>query len=153
MAMLVMVRDREYPELLESLKGKRVAVWTCDTCARLCNSIGGKKSAEALAHRLGEDGVEVSGVHSTSASCLMSKVSSKAPELLAGSPDLVLSLTCDVGAACAASTFLLETINPVETLGYGYLSDDGVPVLLSDCSGRAYPSGEKGCSPFVSQPL
>ena len=48
----------DYPELLGVLKGKRVAIWTCNTCARLCNNIGGTESSERLADKLAADGVE-----------------------------------------------------------------------------------------------
>lgn len=143
------MRDRDYPELLEVLVGKRVFVWTCDTCARFCNSVGGRKSAEALAGRLSRDGVEVVGLETTSASCVMSKLDRVAGSVDAAGPDVVLSLTCDAGAACAAAAFGREVLNPVDTLGYGYLSADGVPVLLSDDPGRRFPRGVDRSSPFV----
>ncbi len=148
-AMLILVRDRDYLELLVDLTGKKVYVWTCDTCARLCNSVGGRKSAEALAERLSGDGVEIVGLGTTSASCIMSKLERVADEVFSKDPDVVLSLTCDAGAACAASVFGRDTVNPVDTLGYGYLSQDGVPVLLSDLSGKRFTKGTDGSSPFT----
>ena len=48
--MIVMARDRGYDELLESLKGRRVLVWTCNTCARFCG-VGGREAAEDLRRR------------------------------------------------------------------------------------------------------
>lgn len=71
--MQMMLRDRDYPELLEELKGRKVLIWTCNTCARLCD-VGGRENAEALAGRLREDGVEVVGISSTGASCIASNV-------------------------------------------------------------------------------
>ena len=68
--MQMMLRDRDYPELLEELKGRKVLIWTCNTCARLCD-VGGRENAEALAGRLMEDGVEVVGISSTGASCIL----------------------------------------------------------------------------------
>ena len=41
--MTVMARDRGYDELLGDVRGRRVLVWTCNTCARLCN-IGGREA-------------------------------------------------------------------------------------------------------------
>lgn len=46
--MTVMARDRDYPDLLEDVRGRKVLVWTCNTCARMCN-IGGKEAGERLA--------------------------------------------------------------------------------------------------------
>lgn len=141
--MMIMRRSVDYAELLGQLRGKKVAVWTCDTCARLCNGIGGKTSATALADRLVVDGVEVTGVLSTSASCLLPKVSSKYdPDVLDGC-DVILSLTCDVGALCAELAFDRPSINPLDTLGPGYLDDNLVPIL-SDGSVVMM-----GCDPFV----
>ena len=94
-AMMVMRRSCGYPELLESLKGKRVLVWTCNTCARLCNGIKIVPHAESL-----EEGA-----------------------------DVILALTCDVGSELASEVFGLEAVNPVDTVGPGYLDRNGVPVL------------------------
>ena len=56
--MTVMARDRGYDELLGDVRGRRVLVWTCNTCARLCN-IGGREAGDRLASKLSEDGVDV----------------------------------------------------------------------------------------------
>lgn len=127
-AMMVMRRSCGYPELLESLKGKRVLVWTCNTCARLCNGIGGAESAGRLADRMAEDGVDVVGTLSVGASCMESKIVPHAESLEEGA-DVILALTCDVGSELASEVFGLEAVNPVDTVGPGYLDRNGVPVL------------------------
>ena len=127
--MLVMARDSDYAELSERLRGHRVLVWTCNTCARLCNGIGGDEAAGRLAERLREDGIEVTGVISTSASCIASKVDRKYDEGIIGGADVVLSLTCDVGSSCAGTVFGKPVVNPIETLGTGYMDLNGVPLL------------------------
>ena len=95
--MLIMSRSMDYPELLGMLRGKRVAIWTCNTCARLCNNIGGTESCERLAEKLAEDGVTVTKVVSTSAACLEDKVLGKRDEVLFDDPEAVLSMTCSAG--------------------------------------------------------
>ena len=147
--MLIISRSMDYPELLDRLSGKKVAIWTCNTCARLCNSIGGTESSERLASKLKEDGVEVTKVISISAACLGRKVSEKRDELLSGNPDIILCMTCDAGALNAKEFFGKEIVNPIVTHGYGLLSDDGVPILME--SGRKIPVSElsQRSSPFI----
>lgn len=118
--MLMIARDRSYSELLENVRGKKVLIWTCDTCARLCNDIGGKESAERLAAALADDGVDVAGVMSTSASCIEKKVISKR-DGLSSEYDSVIALTCNIGAFCAGNVFGKDVINPIVTIGPGYI--------------------------------
>ena len=54
--MTVMARDREYDQLLEDVRGRKVLIWTCNTCARLCN-IGGQEAGQRLADRLSGDDI------------------------------------------------------------------------------------------------
>ena len=147
--MLIMSRSMDYPELLGMLKGKRVAIWTCNTCARLCNNIGGTESCERLAERLSKDGVQVTKVVSTSAACLEDKVIGKKDEVLSGDPEVILSMTCSAGADNASRVFGKDIINPIITFGYGILKEDGTPVLMKD--GKTTPVGElsQRSSPFV----
>ena len=147
--MLVMARDRDYPDLLGILKGKRVAIWTCNTCARLCNGIGGTDSCGRLAERLAEDGVEITGVYATSASCLESKVKDKAGDILSKDPDIILSITCSVGSECASRIFSRECVNPRETFGYGYLTSEGMPVLSSRDGDIQVTELSSRCSSYI----
>ena len=126
--MLIMARDRSYDDLLKDVKAKNVYVWTCNTCARLCYGVGGKDSAERLARKLAEDGINVTGVGSTSASCIGSSVRRTT---VPGDTDMIISLTCDIGAACARSVFQKEALNPIVTFGPGMISEDRGPVLVS----------------------
>lgn len=147
--MLIMSRSMDYPELLGMLKGKRVAIWTCNTCARLCNNIGGTESCERLAERLSDDGVKVTKVVSTSAACLEDKVIGKKEEMLSGDPEIILSMTCSAGADNASRIFGRDIVNPVITFGYGILREDGTPVLMKD--GKTTPVGDLSprSSPFI----
>ena len=144
-----MSRSMDYPELLGMLKGKKVSIWTCNTCARLCNNIGGTESCERLAKKLSEDGAEVTKVVSTSAACLEDKVVGKKDEVLFGDPDAILSMTCSAGADNASRVFGKDIINPIITFGYGILKEDGTPVLMKD--GKTTPVGElsQRSSPFI----
>ena len=144
--MLVMSRSMDYPELLGKLKRKRVTIWTCNTCARLCNGIGGSDSCERLAKKLSDDGVTIIKVVSTSAACLEDKVIGKKDEILSGQPDIVLSMTCCAGDSNARKVFGMETINPITTHGFGILAADGTPVLMD---GTPVGSLSDSSSPFI----
>ena len=144
--MLIVSRSADYPELLDMVRGKKVAIWTCNTCARLCNNIGGTESSERLAEKLKDDGIEVTGVTSTSAACLEKKVIDKKVEILAGNPDIILSMTCCAGDANARKVFGKETINPIITHGFGILTEDGTPVLMD---GTPVGSLTDRSSPFI----
>ena len=144
--MLIVSRSVDYSELLDMLGGKKVAIWTCNTCARLCNNIGGTESSERLAEKLRDDGIEVTGVVSTSAACLERKVIDKKSEILTGSPDIILSMTCCAGDANAKKVFGKDTINPMITHGFGILAEDGTPILMD---GTPVDSLSDRSSPFI----
>ena len=144
--MLIVSRTVDYSELLGMLKGKRVAIWTCNTCARLCNNIGGTESSARLAEKLRDDGIEVTGVVSTSAACLEKKVIDKKDEILSGNPDIVLSMTCCAGDSNAKKVFGKDTINPIITHGFGILTEDGTPVLMD---GTPVGTLSDRSSPFI----
>ena len=126
--MMVMARDTDYPGLLEQVRGRRVLIWTCSTCARLCNGLGGQDAADRLAEALRGDGVDVVGTACVSASCITSKVEKNMPE---GDYDTVVSLTCDMGASCAGDVSGMPVLNPVITFGPGYRASDGTVRLRS----------------------
>lgn len=144
--MLIVSRSVDYSELLDMLRGKKVAIWTCNTCARLCNNIGGTESSERLAEKLRNDGITITCVVSTSAACLESKVISKKDEILSGDPDIILSMTCCAGDANAKKVFGKDTINPIITHGFGILTDNGTPILMD---GTPVDSLSDRSSPFV----
>jgi hypothetical protein len=120
----------DYDDVLNAVRGRGVSVWTCNTCSKLCNNMGGQGSAERLADRLKDDGVNVVSVNSVSAACLMSKVIPKAEDV-SKNADVVISLTCDIGVTCAAKAFKKDILAPLVTLGYGYMDDDGSLLVLS----------------------
>ncbi len=132
--MMIMAREGEYADLLGMLEGQRTLVWTCDTCARFCNDVGGRESAERLAERLTSDGVDVAGVTSSSACCMMSKAIHMADR--DRGYDVVLALCCDMGARNAAEATGKPVVNPIVTFGSGYLGRDSEPRLASVVCGR-----------------
>ena len=143
---MIVSRDSDYSELLDRLRGKKVAIWTCNTCARLCNNIGGTESSEKLAEKLAADGVEITGVVSTSAACLEKKVIDKKEEILSGRPEVILSMTCCAGDSNARKVFGIGTINPIVTHGFGILTEDGIPMLMD---GTPVDSLSERSSPFI----
>ena len=114
--MQMMLRDRDYPELLEELKGRKVLIWTCNTCARLCD-VGGRENAEALAGRLRE------------ASCIASNVR-RCREDVPDGYDVIVALTCDIGSQLAGTVFGRPVVNPVATLGTGYRDDSRACIIF-----------------------
>lgn len=122
--MMIMTRDRDYPALLEAVEGKKVAVWTCNTCARY-NGIGGREAAQRLAVALEADGVAVVHLGWTSASCMESSLLRDGRGELPGEADLIVALTCRAGAVLVERVWGVPAINPVITLGPGYLTGDG----------------------------
>ena len=130
--MIMIARDRSYSELKEQLMGKKVVIWTCNTCARLCNGLGGDEAASNLRSVLEQDGIEVCGILSTSAACLKSKVRRAEDRSVLDNGDILLSLTCDMGSKCAEEVFLMEAINPLITIGYGYVEEDRSLTVIVD---------------------
>ena len=86
------------------------------------------------------------GVVSTSAACLEKKVIDKKDEILAGNPDIILSMTCCAGDANAGKVFGKDTVNPIVTHGFGILTEDGTPVLMD---GTPVDSLSDRSSPFI----
>jgi len=153
----MIARDRPYSELKNDLVGKKVVIWTCNTCARLCFDIGGSDSAERLAAALRNDGIEVLGVFNTGASCIEKKVREKYSEEIFGKADVVLSLTCNIGALCAKRAFGKEVLNPIATLGVGFVGEGRTIYVCDDKDGGlairelTEIAEEKGlwCSPYA----
>ena len=122
--MQIMARSCRYPELLEQCRGRKVYMWTCNTCARICG-IGG-------------------------ASCIASNVRKCQTPEIAGC-DTILSLTCDIGAKLCGAVSGKEVLNPVCTLGAGYRDDGKVcrlmridgsdPALSEEAERRGLPPG------------
>ncbi|MCQ2086232.1 MAG: hypothetical protein MJY54_02270 [archaeon] len=128
--MLIVARDRSYPELLSSVDGKRIHIWTCNTCARLCGKIGGKDSANILMNKLKANGIDVIGVSYVSASCIMPIVESKRNEI-PNEEITILALTCNIGAKCVKDAFNKKVLNPIKTLGPGYIDSSGKAILFN----------------------
>ncbi|MCL1979131.1 MAG: hypothetical protein FWG60_03120 [Methanomassiliicoccaceae archaeon] len=153
----MVARDRPYSELRDSLKGKKVIIWTCNTCARLCFDIGGTESAERLAAALRKDGIEVLEVRHTNASCIEKKVREKYDEDIFGKADVVLSLTCNIGALCAERAFGKDILNPIATVGAGFVGEGRNIFVCEDKDGRLSTkelrevAAEKGlwCDPYA----
>ncbi len=125
-------RNRDYKELSESLRNKKVLLLTCNTCVRLCGEVGGRKSADRLSDKLSKDNVDVIDVIDVSAACIASTVLKKLTPEKMDESDMILSLTCPLGAACVASVSGMDILNPVEMIGIGYLDEDGVPIVVSN---------------------
>ncbi len=132
----MVARDRPYSELKKDLEGKKVLIFTCKTCARLCNEIGGTESAERLAAALKKDGIDVIGVLHTSAACLEKKVRQAGDEELLKEADIVLSMTCNIGALCANRVFDKEVLNPLVTVGAGFVGEDRTIFVCNDDDGE-----------------
>ena len=71
----------------------------------------------------------------------MSKVSGR----LSGDFDVVLSLTCDIGSRCVCDSYGVDVIEPLRTIGPGFLDADGRP-MVADGDGGYIPSDEAASS-------
>ncbi len=151
--MMVMVRDRDYSELLQELKCKKVAIWTCNTCARLSDGVGGSEAAIRLGDKLRDDGVDVVWIGHTSASCVEKKVIEASREM-EGNPDAVVVLTCNIGSVLAAKIFDIPAINPISILGQGYIGENREIFIVDENNGVLDMENicvKKGClrGPFI----
>ncbi len=124
-------RNRDYRELSESLSKKKVLVLTCNTCVRICGGIGGADAAKRLSDELSEDGIDVIGTICVSASCIGPRVREKFDTGMLARSDVILSLTCPLGASCVAAVSGKDVCNPLEMIGTGYIDEDGVPIVVS----------------------
>ncbi|MDR0778578.1 MAG: hypothetical protein LBE48_03970 [Methanomassiliicoccaceae archaeon] len=136
--MMMIARNTEYEDILNAVKGRKVTVWSCNTCAKLCNGVGGNQAADKLADKLRADGVNVVSSTSVSAACLMSKVTPRTADI-ADLTDVVISLTCDIGVICAANAFKKDVLAPLTTLGTGYVNDDG-SLIVTHCEDAQVPA-------------
>ncbi|NBK24869.1 MAG: hypothetical protein EOM68_22940 [Spirochaetia bacterium] len=128
--MLIITRSMDLDGLVERIGSRKVAVWTCRTCARLCDGLGGDEAAEKLAKALNVRGIEVVGNASTSASCLWSKVAAAMEKEPFRDADLVIPLTCDVASMLLGQFTDLPRLECTKTWGRGCLDSEGDPSLL-----------------------
>lgn len=129
--MMMMCRRMEYGDLLKKLEGRRVFVWTCTTCARLCNGLGGKQSASRLCDALKADGIDVVGTGSASAGCIVQKVK----ETVDPGFDVAVCLACR-NAAMSLRSLGYEVVEPLATVGDGFISLDGELMVVEGDSAR-----------------
>lgn len=135
--MLIITRDINFETLLKKVQGKKVAIWTCRTCARLCQGLGGDEAVLALSHSLVSSGVSVVGVASTSASCLTSKVSLAMSKDPFSDAEIVISLTCDVAVNVLSKFTEIPILNCTKTWGKGYLDEQNNPILMETSPNNA----------------
>lgn len=132
--MQMVLRDRGLPELVEELRGKKVLIWTCNTCARLCN-VGGSSQAQRIATALRSEGIEVASVMSAKAACMMSSAEDL-KKTMKCDYDTILALTCEAGSKVAFRVFGAGCVNPLVTVGTGYLDSIRGPMVFDADSGK-----------------
>lgn len=129
--MLIITRSMDMEGLMENIKGRKVAIWTCRTCARLCDGLGGDEAAHRLADALRARGIEVTGTASTSASCLWAKVEAAMEKQPFHDAEVVIPLTCDTASLLLERFTDLPIIRCTLTWGRGCLDQEGDPSLLT----------------------
>jgi hypothetical protein len=131
--MIATLRTMTYPQLKGSLeKGARVIIWSCNTCARFCEGMGGREAVERLANRLREDGFEVVHEELVTASCLLDKVISKVerhPDEF-GSADVIIPLTCSEGQRTLEMATDVKVLDACRTVGHGIHSEKGMMITF-----------------------
>ncbi len=129
--MLIITRSMGMDALVQAVQGRRAAIWTCRTCARLCHGLGGDDAAHRLAEYLRSRGIDVVGAASTSACCLWSKVSSAMEKAPFQDAEVIIPLTCDVASLLLEEFTELPRLDCTRTWGRGYLNGEGEPILVS----------------------
>lgn len=132
--MQVMVFDGGFPGIIGTLRGKKVLVWTCDTCARMCG-VGGTGRAGEAADFLKNAGIDVVGTISQKAVCVSAGSDAEA---LSGTDgfDIVLMLACGVASRVAETLTGKQTVNPVTVLGPGYRDGNRRIFLVTEPDGK-----------------
>ncbi|HUT27662.1 MAG TPA: hypothetical protein VMW85_06425 [Methanomassiliicoccales archaeon] len=135
--MIMTLRRLDYHSLIAFLpRDARVLVWSCNTCARLCNGFGGKEATKVLCSMLSEDGLEVVGGEVSTVSCFKSVIRKRLDRadfrMMAEKATHLIPLTCRTGVEMMRNELpWLEIVEVGETVGLGYLSESRGAVLTN----------------------
>lgn len=122
----VSVRKYNYQDLKRELTQKdRIAVLSCDSCARLNDGLGGDMGAENLVKKLMIDGFDVIHKQLLDSACSPAK---NTIDALFQEADVIIPLACQAGVDRTAKHLKkLKILRVTETLGFGtYSPETGV---------------------------
>jgi hypothetical protein len=133
--MIASLRTITYEELKGMLNRKdRIAVWSCDTCARSCQGFGGEDAMKDLASRLRHDGYDVRREELMVASCFFEGIRSKREQWVAEGEcdkiDVIVPLACREARAAMTRVFPdKRIIDDSRTAGLGVLDENDICIL------------------------
>jgi hypothetical protein len=126
----VAVRRLGYEALKAELTpGDKVAILSCDSCARLSDGLGGEEGLAGLADKLAADGFRVTCREVLSIACSLEQlracIDDEANRALFEEADVVIPLACQAGIAKAKEALpSVRVLQVTETLGTGIFSPD-----------------------------
>jgi len=131
----ISVRRFEY----EALKGMltphdRIVILSCDSCAKLCNGLGGEQGLNGLADKLAADGFKVIRRELFSVACspeqLRARLNDEVNRKLCDEADVIIPLMCRLGIENAYKNIpVLRILRVTETLGRGTFSSQRGAIL------------------------
>ena len=133
--MIASLRTMTYDELKGLIeKGARIAVWSCNTCAKASHGFGGGESMKELASRLRSDGFDVRKEELMPASCYYDGIRVRKEKWVADGEydeiDVIIPLACQEARAAMTELFPdKKIVDDSRTAGLGVLNDSGVCVL------------------------
>lgn len=123
----ISLRKFDYGTLKTRLKpGDRVAIVSCDSCAKQCDGLGGEQGLKSLADKLAADGVSVVSQQLLSVACSAKQVrvslDNGGQHRLEGA-DVVIHLSCQAGMEQTKQVLPdLKILEVTRTLGKGTYS-------------------------------
>lgn len=148
--MIASLRTMTYQELKDSLdKDDRIAVWSCDTCAKGCHGFGGEESLKELASSLRADGFAVRKEELMVASCYYDGIRARKEQWIASGEydeiDVIIPLACQEAREAMNGLFPgKRIIDDSRTAGLGVLDENGLCVLTDPFEWTGLDASDEG---------
>ncbi|NLI74315.1 MAG: hypothetical protein GX369_06065 [Euryarchaeota archaeon] len=148
--MIASLRTMTYEELKNTLgKDERIAIWSCDTCAKSCDGFGGEESMKSLASQLRSDGFNVQKEELLVASCYFDGIRNRKEKWVSDGEydeiDVIIPLACQE-ARVAMEKLLPDKriIDDSRTAGLGMLDKNGVCILTDPFEWTGLDASDEG---------
>lgn len=148
--MIASLRTMTYEDL-KGLIGKddRIAVWSCDTCAKASHGFGGDESMKELASTLRADGFDVRKEELMTASCYYDGIRARKEQWIASGEyddiDIIVPLACQEARVAMAQLFPdKRIIDDSRTAGLGVLDESGVCILTDPFEWTGLEASDEG---------
>lgn len=148
--MIASLRTMTYEEL-KGLIGKndRIAVWSCDTCAKASHGFGGDESMRDLAATLRADGFDVRKEELMTASCYYDGIRARKEQWIASGEyddvDVIIPLACQEARVAMSQLFPdKKIVDDSRTAGLGVLDESGVCILTDPFEWTGLEASDEG---------